>query len=197
MMHYEPPESTEFDEIHELNLLFLTYLRSCAREGQDCLDLPRDAIPALRELSSDALQTIAEFPRSLYTLQLGRATEMHERPSLPHARLAEARQALTLTILHSAWNMSRHRDFQARMFLRLTATETHQLRSTPLSEIPILAATPGLLSSRFPGARALWGTLVSRTEDEMTRAFRLTALQPDLDPTLLKPTFGRSASAAS
>jgi hypothetical protein len=181
MTHYEPPHSTEFEEIQELNLLFLIYLRSCAREGTDSLGLPSASAARLRQLSAGALETIAAFPRSLYTLRLDGATKMREGLALSHSALVEARQALTLTVLHSAWNMSRQRDFQARMFLRLPAATTRRLRTVSLSELPLLAATPGLLSADFPGSRSLWATLIDRSDTEMSRAFRLVALHPDAD----------------
>jgi hypothetical protein len=195
MTHYEPPESAELEEIQELNLLFLIYLRSCALEGGDCLGLPSRSTLKLRELSSSSLEAMAAFPRSLYTLKLDGATGMREPLVLSQSGLAQARQALSLTVLHSAWNMSRQRDFHARMFLRLSEATTRRLRTTPLSELPLLASTPGLLSSMFPGARALWATLIDRTETEMTRAFRLMALHPDVEARPIQPALPQSAGA--
>lgn len=179
MMPYEPPDSDELEEIQELNLLFLIYLRSCAREGGDCLGLPAGSARTLRELSSDALEVIAAFPRSLFILNLDNLTAAREQLVLSRTALDQSRQALTLTVLHSAWNMSRQRDFQARMFLRLSALATRRLRTIALSELPLLAATPSLLGCAFPGAGSLWATLISGTDTEMPRALKLIALHPD------------------
>jgi hypothetical protein len=179
MMLYEPPDSDELEEIQELNLLFLIYLRSSAREGGDCLGLPAASARTLRELSSAALETMSAFPRSLFILDLDNLTAAREHLILSPSTLDQSRQALTLFVLHSAWNMSRKRDFQARIFLRLSAVATRRLRTIALSQLPFLAATPGLLGCAFPGARSLWATLINRTEAEMPRALKLIALNPD------------------
>ena len=179
-MPYEPPDSDQLEEIQELNLLFLIYLRSSAREGGDCLGLPAGSATTLRELSSAALEVIAAFPRSLFILDLDNLTAAREQLILSRTALDQSRQALTLTVLHSAWNMSRQRDFQARIFLRLSAVATRRLRTIALSELPLLAATPSLLGCAFPGARSLWATLISGTDTEMPRALKLIALHPDV-----------------
>ena len=178
-MLYEPPDSAELEEIQELNLLFLIYLRAAARVGGDCLGLPARGASTLRELSSAALEAMAVFPRSLFILDLNNLTTAREHLVLFRTALDQSLQALTLTVLHSAWNMSRQRDFQARMFLRLSAIATRRLRTVALSELPLLAGTPNLLGCAFPGARSLWATLINRTETEMPRALRLIALHPD------------------
>ena len=78
MMPYNPPDSTELEEIQELNLLFLIYLRAAARAGGDCLGLPARSARTLRELSSTALEVVAEFPRSLFILDLNNLTTTRE-----------------------------------------------------------------------------------------------------------------------
>lgn len=181
LMLYEPPDSSELEEIQELNLLFLIYLRSCAREGGDCLGLPAASARTLRELSAAALEAMAAFPRSLFILDLDNLTAAREHLVLPPTVLEQGRQALALFILHSAWNMSRRREFQARIFLRLSVVATRRLRTIALSQLPLLAATPSLLGCAFPGARSLWATLISRTETEMPRALKLIALHPDTE----------------
>jgi hypothetical protein len=181
MTPYDAPDSDQLEELQELNLLFLIYLRSCAREGGDCLGIPTGTAARLRELSMTALQAMSDFPRSLFNVDLDNISAAREHFELPRTALEQSRQALTLTVLHSAWNMSRSREFQARMFLRLSATATRRLRTIPLSELPLLAVTPGRLACAFPGARALWITLISRTETEMPRALRMIALHPDAE----------------
>ncbi len=181
MMLYDPPDSDQLEELQELNLLFLIYLRSCAREGGDCLGIPTGTAAKLRELSMTALQAMSDFPRSLFNVDLDNISAAREHFELPRTALEQSRQALTLTVLHSAWNMSRSREFQARMFLRLSATATRRLRTIPLSELTLLAVTPRRLTCAFPGARALWITLISRTETGMPRALRMIALHPDAE----------------
>jgi len=187
MMPYDPPDSDQLEEIHELNLLFLIYLRSCSREGADCLGIPPGIAARLRELSITALQAMSDFPRSLFHVDLHNISAAREHFELPRTALEQSRLALTLTVLHSAWNMSRNREFQARMFLRLSANATRRLRTIPLSELPLLAAAPGRLTCAFPGARALWSALISRTETEMPRALRMIALHPDAEIRPVRP----------
>ena len=64
-MPYNPPDSTELEEIEELNLLFLIYLRAAARAGGDCLGLPARSARTLRELSSTRgrISAIVVHPR--------------------------------------------------------------------------------------------------------------------------------------
>ena len=178
-MLHESPDAAELEETQELNLLFLIYLRAAARAGGDCLGLPARSARTLRELSSTALEAVSVFPRSLFTLDLNNLTTAREHLALFRTALGQSLQALTLTVLHSAWNMSRQRDFQARMFLRLSAIATRRLRTVALSELPLLAGTPNLLGCAFPGARSLWATLTNRTETELPRALILIALHPD------------------
>ncbi len=184
-MSYEPPASDELEEIQELNLLFLIHLRACARQGNDCLGLPAGSAKKLRELSGITLESMAAFPRSLFMLDLDNIAEAREQRGHPPAALDHSRQALALTVLLSAWNMSRQRDFQARMFLRLSVSATRRLRTIPLSELPLMASAPGLLHCAFPGAPALWATLIGPGGSEMPRALRLIALHPDVE---LRPT---------
>ena len=180
-MFYEPPNSAELEEIKELNLLFLIYLRLSVRGGGDCLGLPAGSVTRLRELSSASLEGVSAFPRALFDLDLKNMPVTREHLIFCRTALEQSRRALTLTILHSAWNMSHKRDFQARAFLRLSAVTTRRLRTTALSELPLLAATPGLLSCAFPGARSLWATLLDRAETEMPRALKMIALHPDTE----------------
>ena len=179
MMLYEPPDSDELEEIQELNLLFLIYLRASARDGVNCLGLPAACARTLRELSSTALEVMSAFPRSLFILDLGNLTATGMHLDVSPTVLDQSRQALTLTVLHSAWNMSRKRDFNARIFLRLSRTAIRRLRTITLSQLPLLAATPGLLGCAFPGALSLWATLINRPETKMPRALKLIALHPD------------------
>jgi len=181
MKHYEPPDPEELEEIQELNLLFLIYLRSAAREGRSCLGLPVNLAAKLRNLSSAALEAVAVFPRSLFILDLDNLAEAREHPLLSSTPLEQSRQALYLTILHSAWNMCRQREFQARMFLRLSVVTGRRLRTMPLSELLLLSVAPNLLACASPGAEPLWETLLDRSQTDMSRALRLIALHPDAE----------------
>jgi hypothetical protein len=178
---YAPPDSDQIEEIQELNLLFLIHLRVAARENANCLGLPDELAGMLRDFPMSRLESIAEFPRSLFVLDL----DGFKTPSnLPFANvLDQSRQALALTVLHSAWSMSRRRSFQARLFLRLPVSALRRLRTTSLSELPLIATSPTLLHCGFAGSESLWETLISRDESSFPRALRLIALHPDTELT--------------
>jgi hypothetical protein len=176
---YAPPDSGELEELQELNLLFLIHLRNAAREAADCLGLPARHARRLRELPMSRLESIADFPRSLFILDLDNISAASER-HVPD-RLESSRRSLALTVLHSAWNMSRRRDFQARLFLRLPREALHRLRTTSLSELPLIATSPSLLHCRFAGADSMWRTLLTEDNFEMTRVLRMVALHPDVE----------------
>jgi hypothetical protein len=189
MKHHEPPNPEELEEIQELNLLFLIYLRSAASEGGSCLGMPPRSVAKLRNLSSAALEAMAVFPRSLFILDLENLAATGDHPVLPSTPLAQSRQALCLTILHSAWNMCRQRDFQARMFLRLSVVMSRRLRTMPLSELLLLSAVPNVLGCASPDAEPLWDALLDRRQANMSRALRLIALHPDAEHTPARRVF--------
>ncbi|HEY5624806.1 MAG TPA: hypothetical protein VIV14_13680, partial [Gammaproteobacteria bacterium] len=105
---YAPPDSDELEELQELNLLFLIHLRKAARDAADCLGLPTPYVGRLRDLPMSRLESIADFPRSLFILDLENISTASER-HVPH-RLESSRRSLALTVLLSAWNMSRRRE---------------------------------------------------------------------------------------
>jgi hypothetical protein len=90
MMPYDAPDSDQLEELQELNLLFLIYLRSCAREGGDCLGIPTGTAAKLRELSMTALQAMSDFPRSLFNVDLDNISAAREHFELPRTALEQS-----------------------------------------------------------------------------------------------------------
>ena len=183
-MPHPVPQRDELEEIHELNRLFLILLQNLARQGADCLGLSAPIAGRIRDASSAALDGMAAFPRALFVLNLRHLDAsiriIEERVEETGDNLAQARHALTLTALLTAWHMSRQRAFLAHMFLGLSATESRYLRALPLSELHLLAASPGLLRCAFPEAAELWTSLLRHAEDGLPAALRLIGLQPQL-----------------
>ena len=194
-MLHPPAGSDDLEEVRELNRLFLDYVRACARAGADCLGLDRATAALLESASCERLDALAAIPRALFRLTLPRAKPLGVMD--PPANAVEtSRQALQLTIAHSAWHMSRRRPYAARLFLGLDEHEIRTLRGTTLFDLPHLAASVELVGCAFPHAAWLWHKLLTETRPESLRHLLLIALQPRL-PTPLEPSrlLGQQASA--
>jgi hypothetical protein len=179
IVHYAPPDADEIEELQELNLLLLIHLRAAAREGASGFGLAPSLARKLCDFPMSTLESIAEFPRALFVIDLDNIsiTGEHQIPD----PIESSRRSLALTVLYSAWNMSRRRDFQARLFLRLSARTLRRLRTTALSELPLIATSPSLIHCDFAGSESIWRSLILQEDFELTRALRLVALHPDVD----------------
>ncbi|HEX7081146.1 MAG TPA: hypothetical protein VF329_09045 [Gammaproteobacteria bacterium] len=166
------PESIE--QIHELNRLFLRSL-----QGRDVADLrgcgfPGAAVASLRAAPPGMLDAVAEFPRALFELTLDESGRDAPQPDM-------SRQILDLTIVFCAWNMARESLYHARLLFGLTPQVAHELRTTPLSQLPRLALTRARISCTFAEVEWLWKELLTETRPEARRQLILIALQPPID----------------
>ena len=193
------PDEEQLQEIRELNYLFLCFLQAAARSGANCLGLDPAVAKPLRRASSARIGRMTGFPRALFSLDLEEGSpSLGGKLNLPRTRLEQTREALTLTVLLCAWNMSRRRVFQARMFLGLSATAIRRLRTLPLSELHQFGRSPRLLSCAFRGVPGLWAGLLRQQDTAVPRALALIGLQPRLPcahPDPMPPY--RSASGAA
>ena len=178
-MLHPVPRPDELAEIRELNRLFLVLLQARARRGADCLGLTASVASAIGDASPAVIEGMAAFPRALFVLNLS-AARAGTAGEARDDELGWSRRALALTVLLTAWHMSRQRSFQARMFLGLSVREAGYLRSLPLSELPRLAPEPQLLGCAFPQAKLLWTALLRHAKDGLPPALRLVGLQPRL-----------------
>lgn len=170
----------QLEQIHELNRLFLAFLRRRAEEGRDCLGMSDSVVGVLRSTDRALLDTVAEFPRALFDLTLSRAPA--DRVMDPADSVAErSRHALNLTILLSAWNVSRHSAYYARLLLGLRSSAVHRLRTTSLSELPGLALAPDVVRCAFARSEQLWRELLRADRPEVRQRLGLIALQPWLE----------------
>ncbi len=178
-MPHPVPQPDELREIQELNHLFLLLLQGRARSGAECLGLSASVTRRIRDASPTVIDGMATFPRALFTLNLNADSVPAPVEELGDP-LGRTRYALTLTVLLSAWHMTRQRSFQARMFLGLSVSESRYLRTLPLSELQVLGASAGLLGCAFAEAETLWITLLRHAEYGIPPALRLVGLQPQL-----------------
>jgi len=166
------------DELHELNRLFLTYLRVVAEDGRACLGLPRRAARRLRDASPALLERIARLPTALFSLNI-EGIEGTRELAVPERATDQLRYSLALTILSSAWHMARSRAFEARLFLHLSDSSVRQLRTMPLRRLPSYASDPDLLGCAFADTGLTWRALTRDQEEDLSRMLVLIALQPD------------------
>jgi hypothetical protein len=180
--------TSELDEIAELNRLFLSHLRDRAGKGLDCLDLAPSAARLLTRVPGMRLESAALFPRALFRLHLRWADE--PAPAEQGESSAPAAHALQLTLLMSAWNLSRHSAYKAKLFLGLTAQQLRRLRVTPLSRLPAMASGRGLVGCAFSDDEWLWRELLTETRPEFKRQLLLMVLQPRVPEgwTMKRPT---------
>ena len=173
----------DLEEVYELNRLFLDFLCQHARAQDDCLGLDGPTVALLESLTLARLEDVAQFPRALFQLSLGRVgpPRRFDAGASPGER---SHQSLQLTILHCAWNMSRRSNYGARLFLALEDQEVRALRTTPLSALPTLSASGELITCGFLGARWFWQQLLTETRAEFRRRLLLIGLQPDLQVSL-------------
>lgn len=194
MMTPVTPESHDLDEIYELNRLFLGFLRDRAPDPIDCVDLAPQTLRLLGTVAPPMLESAALVPRALFQLQL----DADDGPDFVERRVRrpaeQAAHALQLTLLHSAWNLSRRSGYKARFFLGMTMAQLRRLRVMPLSKLPELAASPGLIGCAFGGAHWLWHGLLTETRPELKRHLLLMVLQPEAAPVpTVRPTVRRHA----
>jgi hypothetical protein len=171
----------DLDHVCELNRLFLSFLRTEARNGRFCLGLPDAVTTLLRAASDDVLDRAAQLPRALFRLRVRTpgAGDRLQAPVSPRVRVAHA---LQLTILLTIWNVSRQSAYRARTFFGLTSREVQRLRTWSLSELPDLALGAELVACNFDDAGWLWRQLLSADEGVPHEHLKLVALQPAMRP---------------
>ena len=166
-------------ELRELNRLFLSYVLARAQAGRPCLGLPRRVSRCLADAPTAVLDRMAGLPTGLFRLVMEPSARPHDGLR-PASRLEQMHVSLALTILSSAWHMARSRPFEARAFLHLSERDRRRLRAMPLSLLPVLAGSDGVLQCAFADAGLTWSALVSDARQDPPRMLILIALQPEL-----------------
>jgi hypothetical protein len=180
-------DSDAFDQFQEAYRLFLRWLQTLDDAGLRGLCFPASAGRDLRAADAAAIARLAEFPRALFRLRFMHRLEGGFRANLageidltPLAK-ADAGRVLALTILYSAWSISRDSTYRGRLLFGLTPREMHALRTTALSDLPAIALTCLKLECAFSDAEWLWRRLLTETRPEVRRQLVLVALQPPPD----------------
>jgi hypothetical protein len=134
----------------------------------------------LSDATPGQLDAIAVFPRSLFRLSIDGISNPVALDPSADVREQLRRVSLQLTILHSAWNMSRCNAYGARLFMGLEARQIMQLRATPLSALPKISASGNLVSCGFLDSPWFWQELLTQTRPESRRQLLLIGMQPQL-----------------
>lgn len=175
------PSLDLLDHVHELNRLFLAFLRSAARERRDCLGLPQQAERALLKASPELLEMLAQFPHALFRLTLDDQPAAGRLIDPLRGGTDGAHYSLSLMILQSARALSRQSTYQARLLMGLSSRAMQRLRGMPLSDLPALARKADLVLCAFPERDWLWIELLRETRPEVRQQLTLIALQPWLE----------------
>jgi hypothetical protein len=174
------PTGEQFEQVHELNRVFLRFLQASVRDAADLLDLPAGAREPLSAASQPLLDAVAEFPRALFRLSLDPRASGGPREPLK-TRAESLRHSVNLTILLCAWTFSRQSVYQARLLLGLESRTIAELRSLQLTSLQQLALGPRIVLCAFPAREWLWVELFKETRPEARRRLALIALQPGLE----------------
>jgi hypothetical protein len=177
-MQHQDSAAEFLDQIRALNHLFLNFLQASLRGGSGDLGLPTPLQAAARSATPRQIETIAGFPRALFALKLDRVAAARAARS-PDTAFARSREALHLTILLTAWNLSRRSEYAARLFLALEPEEVRRLRTLCLEDLPRLSHAPELVGCACTETAALWGALFSENAPALRPQLALIALQPD------------------
>jgi hypothetical protein len=189
------PADDDFAEIRALNRLFVDFLAARARRGDPCLGLNRAVAGALRAAEPGALEALAAFPRALFQVRVprGRALRIAD---MQIATVDVSRYVMQVTILHSAWTLSRRNPYLARLLLGLEDHDVCDLRALDLADIPAHCAAGETVVCAFAQYAWLWRKLLTENRPEARRQLLLIALQPRLDThTTTSPLLARKISA--
>lgn len=187
------PTHEELLQVRSLNRLFLGFLKDRVRRNEDGLGLPAEARRALVAASDEQLDAVAQFPRAVFALALeGEPARVMDLSAADTARFA-----VDITILHCAWNFSRHNVCQARFLLGLDSRTIQRLRALQLADLAKCARLPELLRCAFAERPWFWTELLAVRQPEDRRRLALVALQPFTAGPQPARGVGRSISAGS
>jgi hypothetical protein len=177
MSRYDPP-LWAVEEVRQLNRLFLGFLRSRPAVAANHFGLPPRALDLLLGATADDVDRAADFPRALFRLSLA-VDQAEPAPRRPGRTDDEGRRILAVTLLHSAWHLSRASGYAARLLLRLSDSEIWHLRETEVDRLLLLAEDHHLVRAAFDELEWIWQELLTESRPEQRLRLHLIGLQPD------------------
>ncbi len=180
MLPADPPlEAVE--EVHELNRMFLAFLRDSTDAEVRRFGLPPVAADALRLAPAEQFERAAGFPRALFRLRIPGNEAGSSGPPVP-IDSSHREQVLRLVLLHSARSFSRSSGYWARLLLGLEDSEVSRLRAADVSKIVMLSRQDGIVRAAFDATDWIWPELFTETRPEYRRRLLLIGFQPELSP---------------
>jgi hypothetical protein len=124
---------------------------------------------------------LAAFPRALFQVHVphGRAARIADMQA---DDVDVSRYVLQVTILHSAWTLSRRNPYLAQLLLGLDGDDVRALRLLDLADLPAHCAARETVVCAFAQYAWLWEKLLTESRPEARRQLLLIALQPRVDP---------------
>ena len=178
-MHPVDPPLEAVEEVHELNRMFLGFLRDSTDADVHRYGLPPVAADALRLAVPEQFERAASFPRALFRLRIPDTAPCAEAPAAgidPGHR----EQVLTLVLLHSARSLSRSSGYWARLLLGLGDDEVSRLRLANVDQIVSLTHQDGVVRAAYDATDWIWPGLFDETRPEYRRRLLLIGFQPEL-----------------
>jgi hypothetical protein len=169
----KPDVLDQFQQIHELNRVFLGMLQSRVRQCRPCLGLPAVAHAALASAGTPVLEAVAAFPRALFQLDMAAAVRAPRR-----GVVEEDEHDVSFSTLFAARQLCRESAYRARLMFGLEPADIDQLRGAGLGALQQLACVPGLLLCAYREQPWFWYGLLTATRPELRRQLTLMALQP-------------------
>jgi hypothetical protein len=167
------------DEVCQLNRVFLAYLRANPETGREHFGLSPRAAKVLAEASLEEIDRAADFPRALFELSLPPSTAGQVMDPLGLAR-ESGRRVLKLTLLQSAWHLSRVSGYAARLLMRLKDGDIRRLRTSAIDDILMMSLADNVVHTAFNQLDWIWNELLTETRPEHRRRLLLIGFQPDL-----------------
>jgi hypothetical protein len=167
------------EELRQANRLFLDFLRSRPGLATGHFGLSQSVTQTLLAASPDQIDRAARFPRALFRFRLpqdepGAVLDAAELMAAPDRRV------LQISLLQSAWTLSRSSGYSARLLLRLDDADIIRFRRAELRDILLMSLANDLLLAAFDDPDWIWNDLLSETRPEQLRRLLLLGLQPDL-----------------
>ena len=182
-MQPSQPPLPAFDDVFEMNRLFLEFLRERAAIALGRFGMSQATHELLRAAPPSAVERAARFPRALFRLALPESVPEVSNSFELLRRSGEC--VLELVLLHAARNLCRRSGYAARLQLGLTDVEVRCLRQADVQDLVAFSVADAVVFAAFDRLDWLWHELLSESRPDAWRRLLLIGLQPSYGLTAL------------
>jgi hypothetical protein len=182
LMSSAEPSIPALEEVRQLNRVFLNYLRAEPEISREYLGLSAHAADVLERASAAEIERAADFPRTLFRLQIPAAGNAVNPDPLELVR-GSTRWALHLTLLHSARHLSQISGYSARLLMRLGENDVRRLRTASVGDVLTMSLADDLVRQGFDERDWIWRELLTEDRPDVRRQLLLIGFQPELSST--------------